>query len=465
MKRIPSPVLGACLVSALAVACAQPADDLAFTAPGGHSAPIVAGDPAAVADRAVEDVTAFWRGTYPEVYGEQFRDLAGFHPYGPDTPPPPCGEPPPRYEEIADNAFYCPFDDIIAWDEHLLIPKLNEEFGAFTVAIVIAHEFGHAIQDRAAAVDRTVDLELQADCFAGAWTAAVVAGDAAHFSAGDVDLDRTVAGMLHIRDVPGTPPDDPYAHGSGFDRVSGFQDGFENGAATCAGYADPTVDRRTAEIEFTDDEVATRGDMHLDDRGTGAPGLLTLVEEDLNAFYGRLFDEVGEDFQPVADLLVVDPAQDAVDCGGRARRGGDLESAALYCRDEHVVVLDGPGLVAGLNEIGDFAVASEIARLWAVAAQTQLGVDDAAEADLQADCLTGAWAAWTYPTGTGADRRAQSDLLTMSAGDLDEGIAGFIAYGAVTGAGDRTVFDRTSALRTGFFEGYPACEDDFGSLG
>lgn len=231
MKRIPSPVLGACLVSALAVACAQPADDLAFTAPGGHSAPIVAGDPAAVADRAVEDVTAFWRATYTEVYGEQFRDLAGFHPYGPDTPPPPCGEPPPRYEEIADNAFYCPFDDIIAWDEHLLIPKLNEEFGAFTVAIVIAHEFGHAIQDRAAAVDRTVDLELQADCFAGAWTRN--AEDRGLLEPGDLDEALNAAAAVGDdriqQQTTGRIDRESWTHGSSEQRVQWFRRGFDTG--------------------------------------------------------------------------------------------------------------------------------------------------------------------------------------------------------------------------------------------
>lgn len=466
MTRVPTSVLGVGVAAALAVACAQPADDLAFTTgPGTPTAPIVAEDPAAVAQRAVDDVNAYWQRTYPAVYGEEFRELAGFHPYGPDTPAPPCGVPPPSYDVIADNAFYCPIDDIIAWDEHKLMPDLNEAFGAFTVAIVIAHEFGHAIQDRAGAVDRTVDLELQADCFAGAWTAHVAAGEASNFSPDDLDLDRTVAGMLSIRDMPGTSPDDPFAHGSGFDRVSGFQDGFASGPAKCAEYADPAVDRRTAEIEFTDSEFVSNGNLHLEDRGPDDLGLLTLVETDLNDFYGQLFDELGEEFTPVADLVLVDPASDRLACDGRTLSGGDLDLAALYCRAEHVVVLDGPGLVADLNDdIGDFAVASEIARLWALAAQTQLGVAGSPDADLQADCLTGRWAAWTYPTGTGAARSAESDTLVMSAGDLDEGIMGFLIHGAVLGSTDRTVFERTAALRTGFFEGYEACEE-FAPLG
>ncbi|HEX6569677.1 MAG TPA: neutral zinc metallopeptidase [Acidimicrobiales bacterium] len=470
MKRIPTTLLGAGALVALAVACAQPADEDLSALGGlgeGPSAPIVSDDPAAVADHAVTDVTAFWRETFPQVYGDEFRDLAGFYPYGPDTAPPPCGSPPPEYAVIADNAFYCPGDDIIAWDEHELMPALNEEFGAFTVAIVIAHEFGHAIQDRASAFDRTVDLELQADCFAGAWTAHVADGDAANFEPGAIDLDKTVAGMIAIRDLPGTSPDDPLAHGSGFDRVSAFQDGFENGAAKCAEYANENEDRRTAEIEFDPDstEVETGGNMPLED-GPGTPdgeGLLTKLERDLNDFYDRVFSELGEQFAPVGDLVLVDPAAGSVECGGETLAGDDLDYAAVYCEDENIAVLDGPGLVASLNDdYGDFAVASEVAQIWAVAAQSQLGDPAGEQADLQADCLTGAWAAWTFPAGP--DGQAESQELRMSAGDLDEGIMGFLAYDTGAGEAGRIVFERTEALRTGFFDGYDACEE-YGSLG
>ncbi len=472
MKRTSTSLIALGLASTLAVACAQPADEsvLAGVSPGaGPSAPNVSDDPAAVADRAVDDVTAYWQETYPEVYGSEFEPVSGFYPYGPDTPPPPCGSPPPQYEQIADNAFYCPGDDIIAWDEHALMPKLNEDYGAFTVAIVIAHEFGHAVQDRFVTFDRTVDLELQADCFAGAWTARVADGDAQGFDPDDIDLDKTVAGMIAIRDQPGTHPDDPYAHGSGFDRVSAFQDGYENGATKCAEYADENVDRRTAEIPFDTDpestDAQTGGNFPLED-GPQAPdgeGLLTLLERDLNDFYTRVFDELGQEFVPVDDLVLVDPATDSVDCGGDTLDGGDLEYAAVFCEDENIAVMDGEGLVPSLNDdLGDFAVASEVARLWAVAAQSQLGDPESDDAGLQADCLTGAWAAWTFPAGP--EGQAESDELRMSAGDLDEGIMGFIAYGTSGSGQGQSVFERTEALRTGFFDGYDACEE-YGPLG
>jgi predicted metalloprotease len=450
------------LVSMLAVACAQEASSsLTLTGGDGPSAPQVSDDPSAVAQRAVDDVTEFWRLTYPEVYGEDFSELAGFYPYGPDTEMPPCGSVELTYDEIANNAFYCPEDDIIAWDEGQLMPQLNEEFGGFAVAIVIAHEYGHAAQARFGTADRTIDLELQADCFAGAWTQRVAEGQAEGFERSDVDLDKTVAGLISIRDAPGVDPNDPMAHGSGFDRVAAFQDGFENGAQKCAEYANESEDRRTAEIEDVD-FGETGGNLPLEDDwdGQGSPGLYSLVEQDLNEFFGWYLDQLGESWGPVSDLVVVDPASDTVTCGGDQLSGAELEYAALYCQDENIVVIDGQGLAEDLNGIGDFAVASELAQLWSTAAQAQLGVADNADAGLQADCMTGFWAASTFP---GIEDVTPSTDLTISSGDLDEGIMGFLAYGA-SGEGSPTVFERSDALRTGVFGAPSACEE-YGPLG
>jgi predicted metalloprotease len=447
-------------------ACAQPAGHellgRGLVPVGEHASPRgpdPSSDPGAIAMQAVEDVSAYWRVTYPEVYGGQFEEISGFFPYGPDTEPPPCGDPPPAYEEIADNAFYCDGDDIIAWDEARFIPEVNQRYGGFTVAIVIAHEFGHAIQARAGAIDRTVDLELQADCFAGAWTAYVANGDAPTFEPDDVDLDLAVAGMTAIRDAPGTNPNDPFAHGSGFDRVTSFQDGFENGAEGCSDYDDPDVARDTVEVPFEssdDQEGVDEGNMVLED-GPEAPdgvGLLSRLEKDLNLFYDEVFTELGHDWVPVDDLVLVDPDQDSIECGGETVEGDTLESLATYCPDENVVVLDGDSLVSELYAIGDFAVGAEVARLWAQAAQVQLGVIDDDEAGLQADCLTGVWSISLNDEAN----TPESDLFT-SPGDLDEAIQGFLAYGGVLDDEVGTVFQRTDALRTGYRQGYHGCED------
>ena len=67
----------------------------------------------------------------------------------------------------------------MAWDEQELLPKLREQFGNFAPALVLAHEWGHAIQARVGfETYQTIYMEQQADCFAGAWTAHVANGDA-----------------------------------------------------------------------------------------------------------------------------------------------------------------------------------------------------------------------------------------------------------------------------------------------
>jgi hypothetical protein len=49
------------------------------------------------------------------------------------------------------------------------------------------------------------------------------------FKVAAADLDTALAGILDLTDTPGTSNIDPNAHGSGFDRVGAFQDGFGNG--------------------------------------------------------------------------------------------------------------------------------------------------------------------------------------------------------------------------------------------
>jgi hypothetical protein len=72
--------------------------------------------------------------------------------------------------------------------------------------------------------------ELQADCFAGAWSRHVQ--DQGLLEAGD--LDEATLAVFSARDVPGTPWTDPQAHGSGFERTRAFTDGYESGPKACS---------------------------------------------------------------------------------------------------------------------------------------------------------------------------------------------------------------------------------------
>ncbi len=71
---------------------------------------------------------------------------------------------------IAGNAFYCSTKDVVAWDAEELLPTLRKKYGDFVIPVVMAHEWGHAVQARSNFTARTVTKELQADCFAGAWS-------------------------------------------------------------------------------------------------------------------------------------------------------------------------------------------------------------------------------------------------------------------------------------------------------
>ena len=188
------------------------------------------GDDDEVILAALQDVETYWDDEFTDTFDTDFEPVDSFYAYGPDTETPPCTSPPPDYDDIAANAFFCSGADIIAWDTDQLIPEMQDRFGDFTLGIVMAHEYGHAIQDRIGFDGPTIAFEQQADCFAGAWTQWVREGDAENFEIRLEDLDSSLAGFLELRDSPNTSLADPGAHGTAFDRVSAFQDGFFNGA-------------------------------------------------------------------------------------------------------------------------------------------------------------------------------------------------------------------------------------------
>lgn len=168
----------------------------------------------------------YWSETLPSLGGDYSAPRAYRYYRSDQGEGPRCGEEaaPPR------NAFYCPAGDFIAWDESGLMIPYYVGGGDFAASFVLAHEFGHAMQVRLPRQERVGVLrELQADCFAGAWSREV--SDRGLLSAGD--LDEATLAVFAARDVPGTPWTDPRAHGSGFERTRAFGDGFEAGAQAC----------------------------------------------------------------------------------------------------------------------------------------------------------------------------------------------------------------------------------------
>ena len=211
------------------------------------------------------------------------------------------------------------------------MPDLAQQYGEFTVAVVLAHEWGHAIQARAGIDEPTVILELQADCFAGAWVAHVDAGEDTRFSLTTEELDLALAGILSLRDAPGSLAEDPNAHGSGFDRVGAFQEGFEDGASRCAEYT--VGDPSPFQFPFSKNDGPT-GDMPFEsvvDPATGdtVEGIDTAAFESLEVYWSEAFPTIsdGDDWEPLEDAIGFDPG-DPPDCNGTP-----VEDYRLYPAD------------------------------------------------------------------------------------------------------------------------------------
>ncbi len=432
-------VLGSCARSDLTIS-SQGSTEVGTRGTGGPDPASLSPDQ--VVDLAFRDLGDYWKTTFPDLYGGRFRPLrGGLVPYGPDTPVPACGPDPITYEDVAANALYCPDEDLIAWDRVNLVPDLDQRYGPLTVGIVMAHEFAHAIQARARVHGTAVTLELQADCFAGAWVADVDNRLAVFATSGD-SLDQAIGGFLELRDTLGVTAQDPNAHGTGFDRVSAFQDGFDTGNDACVAYEDHPPD--VVAIPFTSyTELNQDGNLPIDQ-------LVDPLLADLESFYRTLLADQGKTWTPVKGLVPVDPKVDDVTCGDEELKGADLERASFYCEADDTIYIDNVDLVPSLDAIGDFAFGGELARQYAFAAQAQLGIlDRYDDTNLHADCLTGVFAASEFR------QEVPDQQLVLSPGDLDEIITAFLAFGGGT---DASAFQRTSAFRTGFEHGFDACQ-------
>ena len=86
-----------------------------------------------------------------------------------------------------------------------LLAQLADNFGAGTIGIVLAHEYGHAIQQRSGVLRQnlpTVTTEQQADCFAGAWAGRAARGEGG-ITFSDADVRAGLIAMLEVRDPVG----------------------------------------------------------------------------------------------------------------------------------------------------------------------------------------------------------------------------------------------------------------------
>ena len=179
---------------------------------------------------AIADIESFWGDNYANVYDDTYSKLSGgVHPAYPDntsTLPSGCafaGD----YQDVVDNAFYCDEGDFIVYDDAGLFPEFANEFGPVTVAVILAHEWGHAIQSSyrhgILYSYASTTIELQADCFAGAWVGHVRENGLNGYSISQSDITGALLGLVQIGDAPGDS-----AYGGGWYTLTGRTNfGFE----------------------------------------------------------------------------------------------------------------------------------------------------------------------------------------------------------------------------------------------
>lgn len=383
-------------------------------------------------DATITDLARYWDATFKTLYGRTLPGGLTFHAGTPDTPPPSCGSPGRRsYRGVAGNAFYCGYGDFIAWDDASLFPSLAQRRGEVALALVLAHEVGHAVQARARVRLPSIYQELQADCFAGAWLKHVAEGQSA-LKLEDGDLDRSVSTVLGLRDRVGVDPRNSGAHGNGFDRASSLQIGFESGAARCARFvSDPPA--VTASAFGSAEEARNGGDVDL-------AAALDLSQRSLNAFSLRL--DPGRSTLPRIERIERSDARElevnARACGGRVIHPG----VSAVCPASSTVLVVDSALAEAHRQIGDLAVGALLAEAWS---GLSASADDE-RARTNAACWSGAWLG-EAARGSGADQ-----ALRLSPGDIDEAVLWSVSRES-TGTGP---FARVKAFRNGF-AGPDAC--------
>jgi len=433
---------------------------------------------------ALSDVTGFWKKTFPTIAsGNAFPPLEGkfysvdglkvakTHKAPADVADEDCLSKEPAF--VIDNAAYCTLDDSVVWDpspQHLL-GILSGLYGNALVALVFAHEIGHAVQNRLGIVDSqttTIDAESQADCAAGAFAAYALAGHAEHFPMTQSVLTEALDGYLLIRDSTPSSPDD-ISHGDGFDRLSAVQDGIAKGASYCfsAGYF---ASRKFTERGLSDADRATGGNQPLaqvlnpndPNKDTTAGGL----QFDLNRFWKGAGESLHQMFTPVRFAEADHPA-----CGT-----ADPSSEFGYCPDDNTVYyssafaddayhsitdLTGDEKTGNLTVLrrqpGDFALGEMISIAWGMAALHQFfhGSVTTRDALLSAVCYSGAYAADINISVPDSTRP-----FVLSAPDMDEAtsaVLDLVSSDRAFGARGTSALDRVKRFLTGYSSGLHGC--------
>jgi predicted metalloprotease len=189
----------------------------------------------------VEDVSTYWQTEYPQVFDGTWEDADTVFFSGATNTG--CGQ-----ADAQVGPFYCPVDGLVYFDLDFL-NQLQTQFAAagdLAAQYIVAHEYGHHVQNVLGVSEEvsrlqqqqpdqanrySVALELQADCFAGAW--AKSADQRGLLEQGEISEALNAAAAVgddRIQQQAGQRVNpDSFTHGTSEQRVSWFRRGYDTG--------------------------------------------------------------------------------------------------------------------------------------------------------------------------------------------------------------------------------------------
>lgn len=126
-------------------------------------------------------------------------------------------------DPFTSGAHYCAADRTIYLNVFQL-EYVESQYSGFTVQLVLAHEWGHHVQNTLGllAGQQSANIELQADCLAGAWARDL----ATRYNISENELIEAMSLFISIGDP---------THGQGTLRSKELLDGFYDGSQACFG--------------------------------------------------------------------------------------------------------------------------------------------------------------------------------------------------------------------------------------
>jgi predicted metalloprotease len=399
---------------------------------------------------SINDIEDYWNSVYSQSLKGSFVPVDKLVSYDSNSPDSPIVCHSETYKLV--NAFYTSRCNLVAWDRGVFLAIAKQYFGDMSVTGVLAHEFGHALQHMAKLVtrrDATIVREQQADCFAGVYLYWVADGKSPRFTLSTADgLDHVLAGVITTRDpVMDSDTQNDDEHGSALDRVSAFQMGFIDGASACAG-----IDKKEIEQRRGDLPNALRVDS---DTGNPETGEVPINQDTLTT----LMELLGKIFSPKSAPTLTYQAAGCPDA--------KPSPPASYCPSTNTIAIDLPALaamgkVSDENEHtlpqGDDTALSVVMSRYALAVQHERGLPmQSPWTALRTACLTGAV---HRKMAEPIELPSQNQLL-LTAGDLDEAVAGLLTNRMVASDADGTSvpagFTRIAAFRGGVAGNMDAC--------